>query len=91
VVKATLNTQHVCLAPSTLHPQPQSYITYIAQGIDLRNEARGGVAGIAPKLPTLGPCEKIYLLQRKVKRKRKSKKDLPAPTQGAILQKSAIL
>jgi len=34
-------------------------------GIDLKNEARGGVDGVAPKLPTLGPCDKIYLLQRK--------------------------
>ena len=34
-------------------------------GIDMKNETRGGVAGIKPCLPTLGPREKIYLLQRK--------------------------
>ena len=34
-------------------------------GVDLTNAARGGVAGLSPKKPTLGPREKIYLLQRK--------------------------
>jgi len=34
-------------------------------GIDMTNEARGGVFGVKPEMPTLGPCEKIYLLQRK--------------------------
>lgn len=34
-------------------------------GIDLTNQARGGVAGIAPKLPTLGRRERVVLLQRK--------------------------
>eukprot|EP00277_Geminigera_cryophila_P006971 CAMPEP_0179430524 /NCGR_PEP_ID=MMETSP0799-20121207/15655_1 /TAXON_ID=46947 /ORGANISM="Geminigera cryophila, Strain CCMP2564" /LENGTH=724 /DNA_ID=CAMNT_0021207023 /DNA_START=50 /DNA_END=2224 /DNA_ORIENTATION=+ len=34
-------------------------------GIDMSNEARGGVLGITPQLPTMGPCDKIYLLQRK--------------------------
>lgn len=34
-------------------------------GIDMSNSTRGGVAGVEPHLPTLGQCEKVYLLQRK--------------------------
>mmetsp|Transcript_25234 Transcript_25234/g.58464 ORF Transcript_25234/g.58464 Transcript_25234/m.58464 type:complete len:714 (-) Transcript_25234:456-2597(-) len=47
------------------HPPP-SVASFTAEwGIDATNTARGGVGGVAPVSPTLGPCDKVWLLQRK--------------------------
>uniref|UniRef100_A0A7S0YTD3 Uncharacterized protein n=1 Tax=Hemiselmis tepida TaxID=464990 RepID=A0A7S0YTD3_9CRYP len=47
------------------HPPPSVESFTSEWGIDATNTARGGVEGVQPVKPTLGPCDKVYLLQRK--------------------------